>query len=53
LSNLFKLYIPIVDNWILVDNSMNKFQYIALGDSNKTKVQNEKVWNELKEMYGN
>jgi len=30
---------------------MNKFHYIALGDSNKVKVQDKVVWEELKEEY--
>jgi len=51
LTNLFQKYIDIVDKWILVDNSKEKFQFIAEGGINELYVKDEKYWNELKEKY--
>ena len=53
LKNLFKLYIPIVNDWILVDNSTDKFKYIAKGNLIDTIVGDEIVWTDLKKKYGN
>jgi len=53
LKNLFRLYIPLVNNWILVDNSTDKFKYIAKGVLDETVVGDKKVWNDLKNEYGN
>lgn len=48
--NLFKLYIPIVDNWALYDNSENHPKLIA-GKKEKfnTVINNSKIWQKLSE----
>jgi predicted ABC-type ATPase len=51
LRNLFKLYMPVVDNWIVVDNSGEEFQIIAEGIEKDILVRNESVWLELKNKY--
>ena len=53
LSNLFNLYIPKVDKWIIVDNSEESFLYIANGSKTKLFIKNIKIWNKLKQGYGN
>ena len=51
LENLFNLYIPIVDKWILVDNSGENFEIIGEGSSNEAFIKNQKVWTILKNKY--
>jgi len=51
LKNLFKLYIPVVNKWILVDNSGEKFEIIGEGSRNETIIKNQKVWTTLKNKY--
>lgn len=51
LLNLFRLYIPIVDKWILVDNSGENFEIIGDGSKSETIIKNNKVWNTLKKKY--
>ncbi len=49
--NLFQLYLPIVDQWILVDNSGENFDFVARGSYDEIIVQNEKLWITLKDKY--
>lgn len=51
LHNLFNLYIPIVDKWLLIDNSGENFEFIGEGTNVETIVKNEKIWISLKEKY--
>lgn len=50
LKNLFELYIPIVDRWILVDNSKTHFEYIAQGYKDKVLIINNHLWSNLKSL---
>ena len=53
LNNLVDIYIPIVDRWILVDNSGEEFAIIAQGDKDTLTVKKENCWNKIKEKsYG-
>jgi len=53
LRNLFELYIPIVNKWMLVDNSNDVFEFIAEGANNELIIRSEKKWTILrKEYYG-
>ncbi|MCD8073387.1 MAG: zeta toxin family protein [Alistipes sp.] len=38
LYNLFNMYIPVIDYWIIVDNSFLKFDIIAEGERDKIKT---------------
>src|SRR3972149_11402644 len=38
IENLIKIFIPICDYWMIVDNSMNKFSLIAEGNFNVEKI---------------
>jgi predicted ABC-type ATPase len=51
LSNLFNTYMPIVDSWIVLDNSSRDgYQLIASQISgNSPQIHNEPLWNVLKE----
>ena len=51
LLNLFQLYLPIVDKWILVDNSGEKFDFIAQGSYDEIIVKNNNLWTMLKDKY--
>ncbi len=48
LNNLIDIYIPIVDRWILVDNSGEEFHIIAQGDQSELEVKNEQTWSKIK-----
>ena len=48
ISNLFSLYLPIVDYWILIDNSNVKIDLIAEGGKDiLTKIHNKTLYNLL------
>ena len=48
LTNLLKVYIPIVDYWITIDNSSTKFEIIAEGGKQVvTKIHNKTLYNLL------
>ena len=51
LSNLFNLYIPIVDKWILLNNSGETFNVIAEGSQEELIVKNQDTWSVLKNKY--
>jgi predicted ABC-type ATPase len=51
LINLFNRYIPIVDSWLLIDNSDEHFSFIAKGLKNEIEIENTTTWNSLKEKY--
>lgn len=51
LYNLFKIYLPIVDKWILVDNSTEKFEFIAEGSNSEIVIRSESKWSQLNEKY--
>mgnify|MGYP000598248628 CR=1 FL=1 len=51
LKNFFNRYMPIVDSWMLIDNSNENFEFIAKGSFKEISYNNEKKWNELKTKY--
>lgn len=51
LSNLFNLYMPIVDQWIIVDNSEENFKFIAEGAKENMIIKDVPVWEVLKNKY--
>lgn len=51
LVNFFNRYIPIVDSWLLIDNSDEHFKFIAKGSKNEFDIDNPKKWNYLKKQY--
>jgi len=53
IKNLFDIYIPIVNRWILVDNSGKEFKIVAQGNGSRTIVRNKEIWNEFEtKKYG-
>lgn len=49
IQNLFQLFIPICDYWILIDNSQKPYIIVAEGQEDKElNIQNENIWNRLK-----
>ena len=54
LSNLFNLYIPVVDHWALYDNSVCPTSKIASGSLGKgALIENTPLWEEFKMRYSN
>ena len=51
LSNFFSLYLPVVDSWMLIDNSGAPYEVIAEGGASEIRISNAKVWRELKRKY--
>lgn len=51
LSNLFNLYIPVVNKWILLNNSGESFNIIAEGTAKELIIKNEHTWDVLKKKY--
>lgn len=52
LENLFQLYIPIVDNWWLYDNSENISKIVGSKLQKEVlQIYNLAVWNDLKDLY--
>ena len=54
IENLFKLFIPLSDYWMIVDNSENPFKLIAEGERGKqNQIYQDNVWLKLNELaYG-
>ena len=51
LSNLFQLYIPVCDYWMIFNNSVSPSVLIADGNSNKNiEVKNEVVFETIKKL---
>lgn len=49
LENLFKLYIPVCDYWMVLDNSINPLKLIAEGlKSAKIEIKEKTTWNIIK-----
>lgn len=51
LKNFFKLYLPITDNWMFIDNSGENYEIIAEGESDSIIINNKQVWNQIKTEY--
>lgn len=50
LQNLFKVFIPEVDAWLLVNNSNQELEHIAYGEKNiEPSVENEYLWSQIRE----
>lgn len=51
LQNFFNLYLPVVDNWLFVNNSGETYEIICEGSVEETTVNNELLWKEIKNKY--
>jgi predicted ABC-type ATPase len=50
IKNLFELYLPASDYWMITDNSMSPMEVIAKGfKNNKIEVYNPKIFNKLEQ----
>jgi len=50
LNNLFNIYMPIVDSWLLVDNSATPRTIVAMGGKkHKTLINNKECYTKIKE----
>lgn len=51
IKNLIKLFIPVVDNWMIIDNSENPFLTAAEGQQGDNKIIHDKnIWNKIIEI---
>jgi len=41
----------LVDVWVVVNNSSERFEFIAKGAQSEMEIKNNKVWNSLKQQY--
>jgi len=49
IHNLFKLFIPICDYWIIIDNSQKPYIIVAEGqEGQELQIQSEQIWDKLK-----
>ncbi|MCH6197975.1 zeta toxin family protein [Aquiflexum sp. LQ15W] len=53
LVNFFKLYKPILDKWIFVDNSKKPYKLIARKNSSKIFISDGNLWNKIIRFYDN
>lgn len=51
LKNFFNLYLPLVDDWMFIDNSGEPYQVIAEGNGKNIDVLNQEIWLTLKQAY--
>ncbi len=54
ISNFFSLFMPVVDAWVIADNTQNKLQIIASGEKNlEHLIENNDLWGIVKnQVYG-
>ncbi len=51
LSNFFKLYKPIVHDWMFINNSGDSYEILAQGTEFGDEVLNNETWSKLKNEY--
>jgi len=51
LTNFFELYITIVDNWMLINNSGEPYEIVAEGSTDGIEIANNELWENLKNEY--
>lgn len=51
LNNFFKLYKPIADNWMFINNSGEPYKVIAEGSLDKIETIYDKIWDRLNKQY--
>lgn len=51
LRNLFKIYLPIVDKWIIIDNSTENFEFIAEGSESEVIIRSKNKWIDLNKKH--
>lgn len=50
-KNLFQLFIPVCDYWIVIDNSQTPYDIVAEGQQvQELNIQNQTIWEKLKEL---
>jgi predicted ABC-type ATPase len=51
IRNLINLFIPVVDNWLVIDNSENPFLTVAEGQQGENMIiQDKNIWNRIIEI---
>jgi predicted ABC-type ATPase len=52
LINFFELYLPLVNHWMIIDNSGTPYQEICQSMNDDVEVFEKDKWNKIKEKYG-
>lgn len=47
LQNFFKLFLPVVDNWLFIDNSGEQYEIVAEGTFEDLTIHNKTLWNKI------
>ena len=50
INNLINLFISVVDNWMVIDNSANPFQTVAEGQGGNKIIHDKNIWNKIIEI---
>jgi predicted ABC-type ATPase len=51
IKNFLHLYLPIIDNWMVIDNSQTPFQLVAEGNEDKEiQIYNSSIWNQINQI---
>lgn len=51
LYNFFNIYLPLLDNWLIINNSGEPYQIIAEGSCNELEIFKPNTWKKLKKNY--
>ena len=52
LLNFFELYLPLVNNWMFVDNSGTPYREIGQSMNGEVEIVEKEQWNKIKGHYG-
>jgi hypothetical protein len=50
LHNLFSLYLPLADQWAVLDNATGSLLPVALGSAKRSSVKDKEKWLNLKQL---
>ncbi len=50
LDNLINVFIPVCDNWAVIDNSDKPYNFVAEGNNNDVTIYIPQLWNEIKSL---
>lgn len=52
ISNFLKLYLPVVENWIMINNTASPYKTIAQKIGDDVEVFDKNLWHKIKNKYG-
>ena len=48
---MFRMFIPIADYWMFIDNSKTPYEILAEGEPKEITIKNRIIWEQLKSLY--